>query len=116
MHPPGKVYIRTSVKRGCKVSGRSKRAAPGWSDGIRSAPDVLQAAVSVMVSAPRPAWSESSRNTAQPLPASAPSAVQPEGSAAMHGSIADDGTACADKIMAWPVPQTGGVDPWLTGG
>ena len=34
-------------------------------------------------------------------------AVQPEGSAAMHGSIADDGTACADKIMERPVPQNG---------
>ena len=34
----------------------------------------------------------------------------------MHGSIADDGTACADKIMAWPVPQNGAAVTVFTAG
>ena len=106
MHPPATMYIRTSMKRGCRASGRSKRAAPGWSDGTRTAPDVSQAAVSVTVTARGPAWSESSQNTIPPLLTSAALAVHPDGSAAMHGSVADDGTACADRIMAWPVPSS----------
>jgi hypothetical protein len=39
---------------------------------------------------------------------SALSACQPEGSAAMQGSRAADGTACALRIIEWPVPQLGG--------
>src|SRR5215469_9766332 len=107
MHPPSKVYIRVSVNRGCRLSGRSKRSAPAWSDGIRTAPEVSHLAVRLTVTARGPAWSESSQNTDRPFVISAPSAVQPEGSAATHGNIADDGTACADKIMVWPVPQAG---------
>src|SRR5215467_13805620 len=97
--PPAKVYIRSSSNRGRKLSGRSKRADPSWSDGIRSAPEVSHAAVSVTVSARAPASSEFSQNSDRPLVMSAPPTVQPEGSAAMQGSTADDGTAWADKIM-----------------
>src|SRR6516164_1363984 len=107
MHPPSKVYIRVSVNRGCRLSGRSKRCAPAWSDGIRTAPVVSHLAVRLTVTARGPAWSESSQNADRPLVMWAWSTVQPEGSAAMHGSTADDGTACADKIMVGPVPQTG---------
>src|SRR5690242_11799359 len=98
-HPPSKMYIRVSVNRGCRLSGRSKRSAPGWSDGIRTALEVSQAAVRLMVTARGPAWSEFSQNTDRPLAMSAPSTVQPDGRAATHGSSRDDGTACADKIM-----------------
>src|SRR5579859_811615 len=99
MHPPATVYTRTSMKRGCRASGRSKRAAPGWSDGTRTAPEVSQTAVSVTVTARGPAWSEFSQNTAWPLLTSAVSAVHPDGSAAMQGRSADDGTAWADTII-----------------
>src|SRR6516165_10564112 len=105
MHPPATVYIRTSMKRGCRASGRSKRAAPGWSDGTRTAPDVSQAAVSVTVTARGPAWSESSQNTILPLLTSAALAVHPDGSAAMHGSMADEGTAWAVTIIELPWPH-----------
>src|SRR5579862_3782008 len=99
MHPPATAYICTSLKRGARASGRSKRAAPGWSDGTRTAPDVSQAAVSVTVTARGPARSEFSQNSARPLLTSAPSAVQPDGNAAMQGRSAEDGTACADTII-----------------
>src|SRR6516162_2590723 len=99
MHPPATVYLRTSMKRGSSASGRSKRAAPGWSDGTRAALDVSQAAVSVIVTACGPARSESSQNVIRPLLTWAMPAVQPDGSAATHGSSADDGTACAAKII-----------------
>src|SRR5215468_3711168 len=106
MHPPAKVYIRTSVNRGRRLSGRSNRAAPGWSDGTRMAPEVSQVAVKVMVTARGPAPSEFSQNRVWPLLMSVLSTVQPDGSPAMHGSLADEGTACADKIIDAPVPQT----------
>src|ERR1700745_528486 len=99
MHPPAKVYIRTSVNRGCRFNGRSNRTTPGWWEGIRWAPEVSQVAVRVTVTARPPARSESSQNSARPLLMLAPLAGQPDGSAAMHGSLAADGTACADKIM-----------------
>src|SRR5215469_6918741 len=111
MHPPGKVYIRTSVNRGRRLSGRSNRAAPGWSDGTRMAPEVSHLAVRVMVTALWPAPSEFSQNRAWPLLMSVLSTVQPDGRPAMHGSRAAEGTACADKTIECPVPQTGGYAP-----
>src|SRR5215471_7842584 len=116
MHPPGKVYIRTSVNRGRRLSGRSNRSAPGWSDGTRMAPEVSHLAVRVMVTARGPAPSEFSQNRAWPFLMSVLSTVQPDGSAAMHGSLAAEGTACADKIMEGPVPQTGGYAPIAAAG
>ena len=58
-----------------------------------------QVAVSVIVTACGPARSESSQNVIRPLLTSATPTVHPDGSAAMQGSIADDGTACADRII-----------------
>src|SRR5215471_18907800 len=78
--------------------------------------DVVQVLVRVMVTARWPAWSEFSQNCARPLEMLAPPAVQPDGSSAMHGSTAAEGTAWADKIMERPVPQDGGVDPRFDGG
>src|SRR5215831_15942359 len=88
-----------SVNCGRRLSGRSKRFAPGLSDGMRCALDVSQVAVSVMVTARWPAWSEFSQKRAWPLAMSAAPAVQPEGSSAIQGSSADEGTACADRIL-----------------
>src|SRR5215471_14626020 len=106
MHPPGKVYIRTRVNRGRRLSGRSNRAAPGWSDGTRMAPEVSHLAVRVTVTARSPARSEFSQNHAWPFLISVLVTVQPDGSAATQGSLADEGTACADKIIDAPMPQT----------
>src|SRR5262252_1114083 len=75
------------------------------------APEVSHLAVRVMVTARSPARSEFSQNCAWPFIISVLVAVQPDGSPAMHGSFADDGTACADKIIESPMPQTGGYTP-----
>src|SRR6516162_1360403 len=42
--------------------------------------------------------------------------VQPDGNAATHGSLAAEGTACADKIIEGPVPQAGGYAPSAAAG
>src|SRR5438552_226625 len=57
--------------------------------------------------APDPARSESSRRLTLPLAMSAPPILQPDGSAAMQGSMAADGPAWALRISEWPVPQLG---------
>src|SRR5215470_12505183 len=75
------------------------------------APEVSHLPVRVTVTALGPARSESSQNCAWPFLMSVLSTVHPDGSPAMHGSFADDGTACADKIIDEPVPQTGGYAP-----
>src|SRR5215510_16089196 len=75
------------------------------------APDVSHLAVRVTVTARFPARSEFSQNTTWPFLILVPSTVQPDGSSAMHGSLADEGTASADKIIERPVPQTGGCTP-----
>ena len=75
------------------------------------APEVSHLAVRVMVTARFPARSEFSQNRAWPFLMSVLLTVQPDGSAAMQGSFADDGTACADKIIDAPMPQTGGYAP-----
>ena len=84
---------------------------PGWSDGICWAPEVSQVAVRVTVMAPGPARSESSHRLTFPLEMSAPPMLQPDGSAAMQGSMAADGTAWALRIIEWPVPQLGAEAP-----
>ena len=68
---------------------------------------VSQAAVRVTVTARGPARSESSQKLVLPLAMSAPPMLQPDGSAAMQGSRAADGTAWALRIIEWPVPQAG---------
>src|SRR5215472_15478437 len=75
------------------------------------APEVSHPAVKVTVTARFPARSEFSENSVWPFLMSMLLTVQPDGSAAMHGSLADEGTACADKIIDAPVPQTGGYAP-----
>src|SRR5215469_708806 len=75
------------------------------------APEVSHLAVRVTVTARPPARSEFSQNCAWPFVISVLVAVQPDGSAAMQGSLADDGTACADRIIESPMPQTGGYVP-----
>src|SRR5215472_6685808 len=75
------------------------------------APEVSHPAVKVTVTARFPARSEFSENSVWPFLMSMLLTVQPDGSAAMHGSLADEGTACADKIIECPVPQTGGYAP-----
>jgi hypothetical protein len=60
------------VNCGRRVSGRSNRCVPGWSEGICWAPEVSQAADKVMVTACGPAWSGFSQNRACPLAISAP--------------------------------------------
>src|SRR5215468_11812919 len=75
------------------------------------APEVSHLAVRVTVTARFPARSESSQNLAWPFLMSVLSTVQPDGSSAMQISFADEGTACADKIIECPVPQTGGYAP-----
>ena len=94
-----------------RLSGRSNRRMPGWSEGICWAPEVSQAAVRVTVMACGPARSESSQRRAFPLEMSAPPMLQPDGSAAMQGSIAAEGTAWALRIIEWPVPQLGAAAP-----
>jgi DNA-binding CsgD family transcriptional regulator len=66
---------------------------------------VSQAADRVTVTAWSPAWSEFSQNRACPLAISAPPTCQPEGSAAMQGTIAADGTAWAARITEGLVPS-----------
>src|SRR5215470_14550152 len=75
------------------------------------APEVSHLAVRVTVTARSPARSEFSQNCAWPFLISVLVAVQPDGSAAMQGSLAAEGTACADKIIECPMPQTGGYTP-----
>src|SRR5215467_3669234 len=75
------------------------------------APEVSHLAVRVTVTARSPARSEFSQNCAWPFIISVLVAVQPDGSAAIQGSLADDGTACADKIIDPLMPQTGGYTP-----
>ena len=74
-----------------------------------------QVAVRVTVTACGPARSESSHILARPLAMSARPILQPEGSAATHGSMAADGTAWALRIIEGPVPQLGGEAPRLNG-
>jgi hypothetical protein len=66
---------------------------------------VSQAAVKVTVMAAAPARSESSHRRTFPLEMSVPPILQPDGSAAMQGSLAADGTAWAARIIEWPVPH-----------
>src|SRR6266567_7742603 len=88
---------------------------PGWSEGIWWAREVSQAAVRVTVMALGPARSESSHRLAFPVEMSAPPMLQPDGSAAMQGSRAADGTAWALRIIEWPVPQLGAETPRFRG-
>src|SRR5215510_14185099 len=117
MQPPGKVYRRRLENCGAGLSGCSNRRMPGWSDGICWAPEVSHAAVRVTVTACGPARSESSHKLTFPLEMSAPPMLQPDGSAAMQGSMAADGTAWALRIIEWPVPQLGAETPrfWAFG-
>src|SRR5215475_13238142 len=103
------------VNCGRRVSGRSNRWVPGWSEGICWAPEVSQAADKVTVTACGPAWSEFSQNRACPLAISAPPTCQPAGSATMQGTIAAEGTAWAARIIDGPVPQLGALTPRLLG-
>src|SRR5512132_1557963 len=107
--------MRRPVNCGRRLSGCSNRRVPGWSEGICWAPEVSQAADRVMVTAWSPAWSELSQNRACPLTISAPPTCQPEGSCAMQGTIAADGTAWAARIIEGLVPQLGGLTPRLLG-
>ena len=66
------------------------------------APEVSHLAVRVTVTARLPARSELSQNCVWPFLMSVLSTVQPDGSPAMQGSLADEGTACADKIIECP--------------
>src|ERR1022692_4101237 len=102
---------------------------PGWLEGICRAPAMSQVAVRVIVTVcscpdgPSTNWTppgtamepESSTKLACPLAISAPAAVQPGGSALMQGRKAAEGTACAAKIMVWPVPQSGACAAGLLG-
>ena len=80
---------------------------PGWSEGIRWAPEVSQVAVRVIVTVCSPAWPEFSAKLAFPLAIWLRAAVQPDGSAAMQGRKAAEGTAWAARIIVWPGPQSG---------
>src|ERR1700760_2855124 len=99
---------------------------PGWSEGIGWAPVVLQVAVRVIVTVAcaasdgprdrfrplcRPAWPEFSTKLACPLAISGSAAVQPDGSAAMQGRKAAEGTAWAARIIVWLVPHSGACTP-----
>ena len=75
---------------------------PGWSEGICWAPAVSQVAVRVIVTVCSPGWPEFSTKLACPLTISGSAAVQPDGSAAMQGRKAAEGTAWAARIIVWP--------------
>src|SRR6516165_12554973 len=108
--------MRSPVNRAPTVGGLSNRCVPGWSDGSAWVPDTSQAADRVTVTAREPAWSESSQNMEWPLATSAPPTCQPDGSPGTHGTSAADGTAWAARIVACPVPHSGGYEPMFPAG
>src|ERR1017187_8668121 len=87
---------------------------PGWpeGDGICWAPTVSQVAVRVVGTGCSPGCPGCSRKVARPLAISElATTVQPDGSAAMQGRKAAEGTAWAARIIVWPVPQSGACTP-----